>query len=392
MAAPLQPGDEQDICDAVAEAAASHARLEIVGGGSKRTIGHPHRETLTLSTARLAGITDYDPAELILTVQPGARLVEVEALLARNSQMLAFEPYDFARVVGAAPGQSTIGGMVGAGIAGSRRVSAGGVRDHMLGFSAVNGLGQRFKAGGKVVKNVTGYDLPKMMAGSWGQLAALTELTLKVLPKPQMVRTLVLHGLSNETALAAMTRAIGSRADVAAASHVPAPAGEEATTAIRIEGFGPSVEARERLLRSLLSDIAAVDVMAGEDAEAHWSKVRTASCLAAEDRPVLWRISIPPARGAELLRTVTELDGLALLDWAGGLSWARTPLSTSADAIRKLAERAGGHAMLVDAPTEIRVAAPALHPEPPAVAALSQRVREAFDPAGVFDPQRFAAP
>jgi glycolate oxidase FAD binding subunit len=391
MAAPLQPGDEQEICDAVAEATTSRVRLEIVGGGSKGCIGYPQRETVTLSTERLARVIDYDPAELILTVQPGARLAEIEALLAQHSQMLAFEPYDFARVVGAESGRSTIGGVVGAGIAGSRRVSAGSVRDHLLGFFAVNGLGQRFKAGGKVVKNVTGYDLPKLIAGSWGQLAVLTELTMKVLPKPQIVRTLVMRGLPIEAALAAMTRAMSSRAEVAAASHLPALAGGDAVTAVRIEGFGPSVDARERMLRGLLSDIGSVDILHEQDDEAHWSKVRTASYLPPEDRPMLWRISVPPLQGVQMLSAIAKLDGIALLDWAGGLTWARTPLA-SGDAVRKLAEQEGGHAMLIDAPTAIRRAMTALHPDPPAVAALSRRVREAFDPAGVFDPQRFATP
>jgi glycolate oxidase FAD binding subunit len=393
MATPplLEPRDEKDICDAVAGATASGRRLEIVGGGSKRGIGNPKRETSLLSTAGLGRVIDYDPAELVLTIEPGACLTEIEKLLAGSNQMLAFEPYDFGDVTGGETGRSTIGGVVAAGIAGSRRVSAGGVRDHLLGFSAVNGRGEAFKAGGRVVKNVTGYDLSKLMAGSWGQLAVLTQMTLKVLPRPPEMRTLVMRGLAAKAAVAAMGRAMQSQAEVAAASHVPDRDGVAAITAIRIEGFGPSVDARAKLLMHLLSDIQRVETLEPSEAETHWSKVRAASLLAAAGRPMLWRICIPPARGAAFLGGLASLDGVGLMDWAGGLVWARMPLSASAAFLRKMAEEAGGHAMLIEAPEEMRAAVPAPHPEAPAVAALSRRVREGFDPSGLFDPERFEA-
>jgi len=392
MATPplLEPRDEKDICAAVADVAATGRKLEIVGGGSKRGTGNPARETLPLSTAGLGRVIDYDPAELVLTVEPGVRLAEIETLLAGSNQMLAFEPYDFGAVTGRETGRSTIGGVVGAGFAGSRRVSAGGVRDHLLGFSAVNGRGEAFKAGGRVVKNVTGYDLSKLMAGSWGQLAVLTQMTLKVIPRPLTTRTLVMRGLTAEAAVAAMGLAMRSQAEVAAASHVPSSGGAT-TTAIRIEGFGPSVEARGKMLASLLSGIGRIETLEASEAEAHWRKVQTASLLAAADRPVLWRICIPPVQGAVILDGIAALDGVGLMDWAGGLVWARTPLQAPAASARKLSEDAGGHAMLVEAPEEVRAAVPALHPEVSAVAALSRRVREAFDPLGLFDPERFGA-
>jgi glycolate oxidase FAD binding subunit len=384
MATPV-PRDPADIREAVASAAASGRKLEIVGGGGKRRFGNPNREAETLLMTGLDRVIDYDPAELVLTVEPGVRLADLETLLSERNQMLAFEPWDTACALGGEIGSSTIGGVVGAGIAGSRRISAGGVRDHLLGFLAINGRGEAFKAGGKVVKNVTGYDLPKLMAGSWGRLAALTELTLKVLPRPPIARTLVLRGLTNEAAVDAMTRAMASQAEVAAASHLPAGA----LTAIRIEGFGPSVDAREKMLRRVLEDIGSIDVLDIEEASEHWAAIRSGAALDAASRPVLWRISAPPSHGGRLVAGVAALDGVALLDWAGGLCWARTPLGTSAQAVRQAAEEAGGHATLVDAPDDIRASMPALHPEPAALAALSRRVREAFDPAGVFETGRF---
>jgi glycolate oxidase FAD binding subunit len=379
------------VCEAVAAAAASGAKLEVAGGGTKQGIGAPGRHARILSTARLANVIDYDPAELVLTVEPGVRLADIEALLAQHDQMLAFEPYDFAEVTGSATGASTIGGVVGAGLAGSRRLSAGGVRDHVLGFSAVNGRGEAFKSGGRVVKNVTGYDLSKLMTGSWGQLGVLTEITLKVAPRPAAVKTLALHDLNRMAAIDAMCRAMGAPADVAAVSHDPDPGGGDASiTAFRLEGFGPSVEARMEMLSDLLQDVGQAGLMDAAEADEHWRQVRTASCLVHAWGPVLWRIVVPPARGAAVMTGIEVLGGRSVLDWAGGLVWARTPWEAAAAEVRALAEKAGGHAMLADAPDDYRAGTPALHPEPAGVAALSRRVREAFDPAGMFDPLRFA--
>lgn len=390
--ATLNPRDAADVRDAVASAAASGHKLEIVGGGSKRNFGNPNRRAETLSTAGLTKIVDYDPPELILTVEPGVRLADIEVLLAGRNQMLAFEPYDFADVTSGERGRSTIGGVVSAGLAGSRRISAGSVRDHVLGFTAVNGRGESFKAGGKVVKNVTGYDLPKLIAASWGQLVALTEITLKVLPRPLIARTLVFHDLSNQSAVDLMTRAMGSQTEVSAASHRPASGTHDAATAIRIEGFGPSVEAREKMLKRMFADQGEIETLKSDQGDGHWKRIGVAADLAADGRPVLWRICTPPSQGAKLLSAIDELGGDALLDWAGGLCWARTPASSAATAIRQLAEVAGGHATLIDAPSEIRAVTAGLHPEPVGVAALSRRVRQAFDPAGVFDTGRFTTP
>lgn len=382
----LQPRDERDVCEAVTNAAASGAKLEIIGGGTKRGIGYPARQTQRLSMSALSRVIDYDPAELVLTVEPGALLADIETLLASSNQMLAFEPWE------STPGRSTIGGVVGAGFAGSRRILSGGVRDHLLGFSAVNGRGEVFKAGGRVVKNVTGYDLPKLMAGSWGQLAILTQMTLKVLPRPSETRTLALRGLEPSAAGDVMGRAMRAPADVAAASYVPAQGGDTSITAIRLEGFGPSIEARARLLTALLRDVGNVDSMKSDQAEHHWRGVRSGSLLnATSTTPTSWRICVPPAQGAHTLTAIQKLEGTGLLDWAGGLVWARLPTNAS-EAIRKLAESAGGHAMLGDGPEDVRRAVPALHPEPAAVASLSRRVRQAFDPSAIFDPVRFEAP
>jgi glycolate oxidase FAD binding subunit len=384
----LQPADEQEIREIVSQAAGAGSALEIVGGGSKQGIGAP-RETTQLSTSRLNRVIDYDPAELILTVEPGARLADIRTLLRQHNQMLAFDPWDFAETTGGECNRSTIGGVIGAGLGGPRRISAGSVRDHLLGFHAVNGRGEPFKAGGNVVKNVTGYDLPKLMAGSWGQLCVLTQVTLKVLPRPAETRTLAITGLSHAAAVDVMGRAMRAPADVAAAGHLPPREDKPSITAIRLEGFGPSIEARSRLLTNMLSDVGRVEPMADPTANPFWWLIGIGLLSDGEHLPLLWRIIVPPSRGADVLDGVQRFGGVGLLDWAGGLIWARTA-AEAALPIREVADLAGGHAMLVSAPEDVRRDIPALHPEPPAVAALSQRIRRAFDPSGVFDPHRFA--
>lgn len=374
--APLLPRDEADICEAVAHAAGIGEALEIAGGGTKRGLGRPNRETTILSTLALDKVIDYDPSELTLTVEPGARLTDIEALLAERNQMLAFEPFDFADLLGGERGRSTIGGVIGAGFAGSRRLSAGGVRDHLLGFHAVNGRGEAFKAGGRVVKNVTGYDLPKLMAGSWGQLCVLTQVTLKVLPRPEASRTLILRSLAPAAAVAVMAQAMRAPADVAAAAYA------DGVTALRLEGVALSMAARIDMLRSRLATYG--DPRDLDAADEWWADVRAAKIESADN---LWRIVAPPAKGDDILNAIEQQGGRALLDWAGGLCWARTP--APAQAIRAIAEAAGGHAMLISAPEAFRASTPARHPEPSAVAALTTRVKRAFDPANIFDPHRF---
>lgn len=368
----------------ISEAAACGHRLSVVGGGSKASIGSPV-DARTLPLAGLAGIVDYDPSELVLVVRPGTPLHEVQALVARERQMLAFEPFDHGPMFGIAEGWATIGGVVAAGVAGSRRISAGGARDHLLGFRAVSGRGELFVAGAKVVKNVTGYDLPKLAAGSWGRLFAMTELTLKVLPRPETASTLAIAGLDVGTAVRAMAEAMGSQGEVAAAAHRPAGRGAAAVTALRIDGFAPSVIARGRLLEGLLAPFGSVEPLNEAVADSFWTDLRTLAPLAG-DR-ALWRVNVPPSAGATLVEALSGEGADSLLDWAGGLIW----IAYDGDAalVRREAARAGGHAMLLRAGPERSAGVPVFQPLAPGLAALEARIRRAFDPAGVFETGRF---
>ena len=378
MADMALPTCEQDVADAVADALRDGVRLAIAGGGSKAAIGAP-AEARPLPMSGLRGVVDYDPAELVLTVRPGTPLREIEALVAGEGQRLAFDPFDHGPVFGQPAGAATIGGVAAAGVSGSQRVSAGAVRDHLLGFRAVSGRGEAFAAGGKVVKNVTGFDLPKLAAGSWGRLFALTELTLKVLPRPRESRTLMLAGLSDEQAVHAMSRAMGSQADVAAAAHLPGRA-----TILRVQGFGPSVAARRAMLDAVLADFGRPVALPSDDADAMWAALRTLSPLGGE-RP-LWRISIAPSRACAAIAPFRD-EAACLFDWAGGLIWAATQAEPGA--LRAAVSAAGGHAMLVRADAPMRAAVPTFHPASSGMAALETRVRRAFDPMGLFETGRF---
>lgn len=366
------PATIEDLCAIVRTAGGEGRKLEPRGGGTRGDFGAPDRPAEPVSLAAFSGIVDYDPAELVLTAGAGTPLADLCAAVAERGQAFAFEPWG-------APG-STIGGVIAAAASGSRRVSAGAARDHLLGLRAVSGRGESFVAGAKVVKNVTGYDLPKLLCGSWGRLAALTEVTLKVLPAAPERLTLAWPGLDTAAAFALLRAALRLPADVAAAAHIPCR-----YTLIRIEGFGPSVAAREALIRDALGRYGAPVTLADDAATADWAMLPGGHGLS--DADTLWRLNLPPRQAAGVIAQVATADARWLADWAGGLIW----LASDADpaAIRAAAQDAGGHAMLVRAPAAVRARVPALHPEARGIAALSARVRAAFDPLGVFETGRF---
>lgn len=378
MADALRPDSADALAAIVADAARDGKRLRLRAGGSKDAIGAPTPDARIVDMRGFSSVVDYDPPELVLTVKAGTPLAEVQALVADKGQMLAFDPFDHGAIFGDAIGEATIGGIVAAGVAGPTRVSRGAVRDHLLGFAGVSGRGERFVAGAKVVKNVTGYDLPKLITGSWGRLAAITELTLKVLPAPRLRLTLGVARLDPAAAISAMARAMGSAAEVSAAAHLQDWNGAP-LTAIRLDGFPGSVEARAALLTRLVDDVAP---LADEEAARLWPAITTAAPLPAG--VPLWRIIAP---AAQMPNVITATNGAWLLDWAGGLLWLAS--ADDPQAIRAAAMQAGGHAMLVRADAETRAIVPALHPQPKILAALEERVRRAFDPAGVFETGRF---
>jgi glycolate oxidase FAD binding subunit len=382
--ASVRPGDAGELREIVAAAAGRGRPLEIRAGGSKREIGNPERETTVVDLRSLGGVVAYEPSELILTVRPATLLSEVEAMLAAHGQMLAFEPWDHGALLGCGAGEATVGGIFAAGVSGPRRVSAGSARDHLLGFTAISGRGEEFKAGGKVVKNVTGYDVSKVMTGSWGQLAVLSELTLKVVPAPRTVTTVALTGLSAEAAIMAMSRAMGSPCAPAATAHLPAAAGTGAITAVRLEGFRESVEARATQLISALGEFGPGALMDEQAAADLWTAVREGRPVAAAE--TVWRAHVAPSRAAALAGALEASGATWFYDWAGALIWIGAPAAVD---VRATTDAHDGHVMLLRAPIDVRQRTSARPVEPAGVAALTARIKRAFDPAGILDPQRF---
>ena len=406
----LKVRDAKDVEQVVRAAIASEQPLEIIGHGSKRMVGQPMATNALLDVSALNAVKSYEPNELIITVETGAPLADVKSLIDSKNQRFAFEPMDTARLLGT-PARGTIGGMIGAGLAGPRRIQAGAARDHLLGAHAVSGFGDSFKAGGRVVKNVTGYDLCKLLAGSWGTLAVMTEVTLKVIPRPESERTLVLRGLDDLAANKVMTSALGSPFDVSGAAHVPKSAlrdrmgalGElgspkNALTLLRLEGISASAAHRAASLASALSPFGAAEILEDEGSAAVWRCVRDVESFAAKGPlgawPV-WRIVCPPALGGALgERLARETGGDVLYDWGGGLIWAAMPPQPDAHAtlVRQRAAAAGGHAMLLRATDEVRGRIDVFHPASGGVAALSERLRQSFDPKGILNRGRMTRP
>jgi glycolate oxidase FAD binding subunit len=285
-------------------------------------------------------------------------------------------------LLGREPGEGTLVGTIMGNFAGPRRLSAGAARDHLLGFSGVNGRGEAFKSGGRVMKNVTGYDLSKLLAGSWGTLAVLDEVSVKVLPAPDQTRTLLLHGFDDVAAVTAMCAAMGSPHEVSGAAHV------SERTALRVEGVAPSVEARVKGLRDLFP-AAEMEELGTLESRAFWREVRDAVPLGADPDDAVWRISCAPTDGPAVVARIKAAQPFAktFYDWSGGLIWLALP---AADDAEHGLVRAGlaGHATLIRAPQSVRATVPVFQPQPLALAALSARVKESFDPHGVLNPGR----
>ncbi|CAN7630042.1 FAD-binding protein [Phenylobacterium sp. LjRoot225] len=377
----LTPQDPEGVRDAVASAVARGEKLEIVGGGSKDNFGAPGRTAALLDMRELSRVIDYQPRELTIEVEAGVPLADVNALLAEHGQTFAFDAFDPGAMFGGPTGRATVGGAMASAVAGPGRLQGGGPRDHLLGFEAVSGRGELFVAGGKVVKNVTGYDVSKLMANSWGRMAAMTKLTLRVAPRPAAVQTLACADLRPEAAVQLMCEALKAPVAVAAAAALPT------ATLLRLEGFERSLAIRERHLRERLAGFGVVEPLDGEVAANLWRQTREAAWLA--DSETLWRIGLAPTRAAGLVRRLWDLGAKTFMDLGGARIWAGLPAEAGPRVLREAVAGEGGHATLIRAPADFRTQAPAFHPSAPGVAALSRRVIESFDPCGVFRSGRF---
>lgn len=394
----MLPKDVAEVQERLAAATAAQRPLEILGGGTKRFYGRAMRDADPLRTSGLTGIVDYEPRELIVIARAGTPLAELEAALEKERQELAFEPPHW----GAG---ATLGGTLACNLSGPRRFKAGAARDHLLGFQAVSGRGEVFRGGGRVVKNVTGYDLSKLMCGSFGTLAVLTEVCLKALPRGEAQATVAVLNLEPGHALEAMIAASKTPHEVSGLAYLPEGVARPAALAslpkgsltfMRVEGAGPSVTYRTGELAKIVKGVR-VEILAEAVSREVWRAMRELEPVPVNSGEALWRFSIPPTEAMRMGEAVVRQGGLrGFADWGGALLWAVLPAKADAAALHRAAQECGGHARLLRAVLPLEGAGPPLpgaEPFPaqsPARAKLHANLKAAFDPAGILNPGRMA--
>ena len=384
--------DEAGVAAAILAAGAAREPLLVQGRGTKLGMLRPVQAARTLSTRDLTGITLYSPQELIISARAGTTVPDLEAHLAERGQHLIAEPPDLSGLLG--EGVPTIGGVVASNLSGPRRVAWGAMRDHVMGVRAVNGTGETIRSGGRVLKNVTGLDLCKLLTGSHGTLAVITEVTLKVLPAPELTGSLVLPAGNAAVAVRLLSAALGSPYSVSAAAYLPADAAERvpelagsgAVAVIRIEDFAKSVAYR----LGRLADELGGERLDDPASQRMWRAIRDAAPLRAEPGDAVWRVSVRPSNGPAALQAVTEADGRGFLDWGGGLLWAAGPPAMH-DAVVAAAKVGRGTWTLLRAPEGMRATLDVIPPEPAALARITRRVKAAMDPHGILNPGRMYA-
>ncbi|HEV8391039.1 MAG TPA: glycolate oxidase subunit GlcE [Dongiaceae bacterium] len=395
MAHRIQSEQISEIVETVRSHAAARRPLAIEGSGSKSGLGRIVEAEALLSLRSLSGIRVYQPDELVLTAWSGTPMREIWDALAEKRQHLAFEPAA-STLYGSGNEAGTIGGMLASNLSGPRRPSAGAARDHFLGFTAINGLGEEFKAGGKVVKNVTGYDLPKLLAGSMGTLAVMLEVTVKVLPAPEKQRTIIVPVPDVATGHRCLIAQLQEAFEIDGAALLPAGAAARssvdlvrgaggALAALRLTGSPVSVADRCAALRAAIGTPS--EELHTARSQAFWNEINEVASVLAQDMAALWRLSVPPASGAKIVAELGEGEEW-LMDWGGGRLWVARRNASADDAtlVRKAVGAVGGHATLMRGPESLRRAIDVFPMEAPPV--LLQRTKAAFDPHGILNPGR----
>jgi glycolate oxidase FAD binding subunit len=400
----LRPATEWELQSMMGALHERQISIEVVGAGSKRGAGRPATAAGVLTTAGLRGITLYEPTELVMSARAGTPVSQIEVELASRSQMLPFEPVDPGPMLGGAPGVQTIGGVFATNFSGARRISAGGARDHILGIRAINGRAEAFKAGGRVMKNVTGYDIARGLTGSWGTLAILTEATFKVLPLPDDVATLVYFGHTDEIAAELMCAAMGSPFEISGTAHLTEALAarirndeivveRKSATALRLENFTKSIHYRKERLKSALAAYGEPLELDLESSLRLWGELRRLSVFPFGSHQI-WRISASPRMAPKLVAAIRRhMPVETYYDWSGGLAWIETPATADAGAadIRRAVASFGGHATLVRADESVRRSVDVFQPMSPGVERLTQGLKSAFDPLGILNPGRMYA-
>jgi glycolate oxidase FAD binding subunit len=389
MSSLIAPADEAGIIAAVQAARAACEPLAVEGQGSKRGMLRPVQAARSLSTRGLTGVTLYRPAELIISARAGTPLAEIEATLAEKGQQLIAESPYLNGVFGTSAPPS-IGGVVAANLSGPRRITWGATRDHVMGLRFINGAGEVIRSGGRVLKNVTGLDLCKLLSGSYGTLGVITEVTLKVLPAPEASATLLIETPDLASAVAALAAGLGSPFGISAAAALPGTG--HVLAALRLEDFAASVAYRMEKLRGVLGRFGTQRFIEDAESRAFWRGVREVEPLQVMADEAIWRVSVRPSAGPQIASAASAIGGRVMLDWGGGLVWvAAIPSSANHMLISEAARTQGGAAMLFRAPESLRLAVPVLPEEAAPLAKIGARVKEALDPGGLFNPGHMRA-
>ncbi|GLQ06496.1 FAD-binding protein [Sneathiella chinensis] len=397
---------EDQISDVLEWALAGKHRLAIAGAGTKIGIGRPVEADAAVRLEGLSGVELYEPAELVMQAQAGTRLTEIRDILGREGQKLAFDPPDYGPLLGHPAGLGTIGGIFCCNLSGAARVKAGAARDHLLGVQGFTGRGQAFKTGSRVMKNVTGYDLCKLVAGSYGTLTIASRMTFKVLPRPEKTRTVLVFGVGEAEAVAAMRDALSSEHEVCAAAYLPEGVARRSgvsylqsenrsVVALRIEGPGPSAEFRCVAIRGLMAAYGETEELHGQNSGTLWRFVGDVGAFVQDDPGVVWKVSVPPAGAPAYLKRLREhvQDMEYYLDWGGGLIWIALPNHTATGgeyAIRQ-SLNGEGHATLIRGSESLRASIAPFQPQNPVLARISEKIREGFDPHRILNPGRMYA-
>jgi glycolate oxidase FAD binding subunit len=394
------PTSIDELVGIVRQAKADNHQIEIIGAGSKRSIGQKVHADIELSTLGLSGIDEYTHSELVMSAKAGTPLSFVETALKANNQMLAFEPASYAKLLGNEHDQ-TIGGVFAANMSGPRRLSMGAARDGLLGVKFINGNAEKIKSGGKVMKNVTGLDLVKLFAGSWGTLGVMSDVTFKVLPRPETMRTLIILGLDDAEASKAMALAMAQTVEVSSAAHIPSKLSADffdgdisnkSITAFRLEGLEASVDDREQRLHTALKAYSDRDVLDADQSARLWKEIADVKPFCDQTQSSVWKISVAPTIGHQLvaeMRKTCDLD--AFYDWQGGLVWMRLENGHEAKTLRQIIKTSGGgHATLIRADEETRAKVSVFEPMLAPVAMLSERIKLQFDPDDIFNSGRMS--
>ncbi len=405
MSDPLRPAADWELASMIASFASRNQPVEIVGNRTKARVGRPMQTAATITTQSMRGIKLYEPTELVMSAQAGTPLAQIEAELAGNGQMLAFEPIDLGPATGGAAGLQSIGGVFAANLSGPRRVTAGAARDHLIGVKGVNGRSEIFKSGGRVMKNVTGYDLSRGLAGSWGTLAVLTEVTFKVLPWPETATTLVYQSLPDDIAIELLCAAMGTPYEVSGAAHlspglvrrlgnISLAAPGRPLTAVRLENFAGSVAYRKERLADALKVYGTPIELDYAETQNLWGELRQLRVVS-DTTTCLWRVSTAPKNGPKVVAAIQRHmpSANAYYDWSGGLIWIEVPASADAGAsdIRRAVAVHGGHATLMRADPQVRASIDVFQPQTPTLERLTRGLKEAFDPQGILNPGRMYA-